>query len=258
MWTASDTTTCRVWLAKQLSQRQVKNPHFSLRAFARMTGLSAPTLSQVLSGKRPLSRKSAKKIVEGLRLGPEESREFLSLLIHEHPLPSRSVGVRYEELAVDKFQLIANWYYYAILSLGQIDRNRLDPKWIGRRLGIPPSIAAKAIQRLLRLGLIEKKGKGFIHVGGPIWVSTQADESAIRNFHINVLDLARQKLEERKAPMELYTSMVLAVNPDRVPRVRRMIRNMRDRISTSAERGVRSKVYALAIQFFPISEEQTQ
>lgn len=45
-----------------------KNPLFSLRALARMAGISHSTLSEVLSGKRRLSSRISKRLLRTLKL----------------------------------------------------------------------------------------------------------------------------------------------------------------------------------------------
>ncbi|MGZ3806814.1 MAG: helix-turn-helix transcriptional regulator, partial [Bacteriovorax sp.] len=58
-----------------------RNSSFSLRAFAKNLGLSPASLSQILSGKRPLTLSTAKKICDSLNLSPiEEQQVLLSFL----------------------------------------------------------------------------------------------------------------------------------------------------------------------------------
>ena len=256
METEIDIQDPRVWLSEELTKRKLKNPSYSLAAFSRSLGLSCPTLSQVLSGKRPLSRKAVSKIVEHLNLAPEAADRFWMLAMKDRKWvsssPKSSEPIKYRELAMDQFELISNWYYYAILSLAHIRGNRLDPKWIAQRLGIQKTLAEKSVDRLLRLGLIQKKGRGFFQTDGPIWVSTQKNSSAIRKFHGDVLRKAQETLQEQSAPLERFTSMVLAVDEKNIEKGRNQIRKLREKVAHALEKGNPNCVYALAIQLIPL------
>jgi len=54
-------------LQAEFSRRQQSNPRYSLRAFARSMGLDHSTVSQLLRGKRPITRKSVRSIASSLR-----------------------------------------------------------------------------------------------------------------------------------------------------------------------------------------------
>ena len=55
-----------------------KNPGLSLRAFAKKIALSPSTVSEVLSGKRRLSRDNALKVAKNLMFTPEEEEAFVA------------------------------------------------------------------------------------------------------------------------------------------------------------------------------------
>ncbi len=68
----------RDWLASELQTRKSKNPFFSLRGFSRKIGVSPATLSQLLSGKRRLTERTALKIVECLGLDESMKQRFMA------------------------------------------------------------------------------------------------------------------------------------------------------------------------------------
>src|SRR5688572_29404383 len=99
----------RLWLAEELAERTRRNPAYSLAAFSKSLGLSAPTLSQVLSGKRPLSRKAALKIVSRCGFSPDESNSFLSSILLTGPevaASSKAPVEDFTELEIDTFKVI--------------------------------------------------------------------------------------------------------------------------------------------------------
>ena len=54
-------------LQSEFVRRQQSNPRYSLRAFARSVGLDHSTVSQLMRGKRPITRKSVSSIGGSLR-----------------------------------------------------------------------------------------------------------------------------------------------------------------------------------------------
>jgi DNA-binding transcriptional regulator YdaS (Cro superfamily) len=64
-------------LLSELKIRKARNPSYSLRAFARFLGMSPGHLSQLIRGRKSLSRRQATNITARLDLCPEERRDFL-------------------------------------------------------------------------------------------------------------------------------------------------------------------------------------
>jgi hypothetical protein len=54
-------------LQAEFTRRKESNPRYSLRAFARSVGLDHSTVSQLIRGKRPITRKSVRSIAGSLR-----------------------------------------------------------------------------------------------------------------------------------------------------------------------------------------------
>ena len=74
----------RVLITNWFEQKQKANPRFSLGALARKLGYSSTSsLSNVLSGKRSLSSKHAKLLVEIMELPPGQARSFLEAVAAE-------------------------------------------------------------------------------------------------------------------------------------------------------------------------------
>lgn len=78
--TGQDVKTAADYLTTIFNERKEKNPRYSLRAFARSLGVSSGQLSEILSGKRPLSHKLARRISIALALTEEESQKLIHLV----------------------------------------------------------------------------------------------------------------------------------------------------------------------------------
>lgn len=249
-------------LEAELIRRRRKNAGYSLRAFAKQIGVSVTTLSQVLNGKRALSRSSAMQIAESLFADVGEQRRFLlsALGVQSFDEVNSSRGGAkafkrsYAILDADQFKLIAEWYHFAILSLAKIQPNVLSVEWIAGRLGIQKRQSKGAIDRLLRLGLIVRNGNGFVEGTEPLFVQPSVSSFAVRQYHQE--NLERAQLALRSTPRELrdITSITMATSPQKIAGARELIQKFREDMSEYLEEGELSEVYTLAVQLFPVSQ----
>jgi hypothetical protein len=63
------------------------------------------------------------------------------------------------QLARDAAEVLADVHHAAILELVALEHFRPDSRWIARVLGLSPDRVNIALQRLLRLGLLEMSGR---------------------------------------------------------------------------------------------------
>jgi transcriptional regulator with XRE-family HTH domain len=108
-------------LASELARRAAKNERYSLRAFARHLQVDHATLSQWIRGRRPITARAV------ARLGPRLTG---------------SAGTPPD---------------LAILALTRAPNFQPDCRWIARTLGVTVDDVNMAVQRLLRVGLLEMR-----------------------------------------------------------------------------------------------------
>lgn len=236
-------------LASEWRKRKTRNGQFSLRAFARFLEMSPSLLSQLLSGKRRLTRKQALKIANRLDFSPAERNR---LLIGPY---SETAGLLDERrlLEEDQFNLISDWYHYAILGLASLESNSSSPKWISRRLGISEIIATDALRRLKRLKLIEIKDGSFRQVTKPLDAGWNAPSAALRRHHKQNMDLAKEKIDTVDLSKREYSSITMAANPIQLKKAKDLIAEFKYRLSKILEQGERTEVYTLSVQLFPVT-----
>jgi uncharacterized protein (TIGR02147 family) len=245
-------------LSKQLTEARLKNPSYSLRAFAKKAGLTPSALSEILNGKRRVSRELAQKVVHKLCVEPARAAE----LIRSFPDKLRRKGDgaaaptrEFTQLNMDHFRIISDWYHFAILSLSETDDYRHDPRWIGERLNIKSTDAAAALGRLERLGMLELDDQGKPVRGAPQYItSDDIADLSLRKVHGQNLELARASLEEDAVAERDFTAMTMAIDPDRLPEAKKMIREFRDRLCAFLESGRKKEVHKLCIQMIPLTK----
>lgn len=253
----------RHWILDRFIEGKRKNPGYSLRSFAKRLAVSPSTLSEILSGKRPVTRKMAQRLSERLALNPAQSKLFLrsSVLARaQKDLPSdESINqlsdTFFVPLDIDKFKLISEWYYYAILSLSEVRGVSSRSVWIAKRLDLPPSLVRAAFQKLEQLGIIQRTPDGaYRQTKRPLSIETQGYETAIRKFLQEGLDRAGKSLVQDPAEDREISAMTLAIDPRRMDDARSLIKRFRRELAELVEKGSPERVYMLAVQFFPIDK----
>lgn len=240
-------------LKNEFADRRKGNRAYSLRAFARDCALSSGALSQILSGKRPLTARTARKIAASLLLTPERRRNFLK------PFSGRIFSQKmrhagFHELEEERLKAMQEWHHGAILSLLKLDAFRPDPRWIGARLGIPAEQAADALARLERLGLVRRHGTRLERTHERYATTSDVPSAAVRKANADRLQLALAALDLDVSKRDI-TSMTIASDVARLPEVKELIRRFRRDLLEFMEQGPRNALFALNIQLFPLTRE---
>ena len=240
-------------LKTEFSRRKERNPSLSLRAFARWLQISPAQLSQVISGKRPLTQKMAASLSKRLGHSPKERIEFLAAA---SPEISEEIAAKSEKsrllLEEDRFSVIANWYHFAILSLTKIPDAKADPRWIARRLGITTEEANEAVGRLRRLGILSA-APAFKQISAPIRVMPEVPSAAVRKYHQQNLSLAASRLDQVPMASREFQSVTLAADPKNLERFRKRLDEFLDDASEELAKGSPRAVFTLAVQLFPVT-----
>ncbi len=247
-----DTMPPHQWLSTELTEKKTTNPRYSLRMMAKRIGLSPGRLSEFISGKRPITRKQAEKIADRLSFGFEKRNAFLSSVDFDVPSGSSS-DAQFRKLSSDAFNVVAEWYHFAILSLMDLDDFKMSPIWIGQRLGISKKVAEAAIERLQSVGLIEKSGKVWVKREAQHTTTHDVPSAALRISHRQSLQQSINALDEVPVDLRDITSITMAVDLKTIPIVKNMIKVFRRKVAAAMETGDKTEVYNLNIQLIPVT-----
>ncbi len=238
----------KMMIIEELGKAQAKNPSYSLRALSKRIGVSQPAVSQILSGKRPLTKKTAERILSGLDRSPDEIEFILKGHIEKQ--------TKFKTLDIDSYHLIADWHYYAILSLAETHDFNSSAKWIANRLGITLSIAKSSIDRLSRLGLLtlEPKTRKLKATGEQFEAVSAVANAALKKACRQNTELAQKALEETQFNERDFTAITLCFDPDRMAEAKAMIKTFRRTFSRIMESKNKREVYKLNVQLFPLTK----
>ncbi len=236
-------------LQKEFAQRRIRNPAYSLRAFARDLQVSLTALSEAIAGKRSLSRRNLQKIQAALHLSPLDAVKLFEKTNKIEKKEVERLLLREEE-----FRLIAEWWHLAILNLAKLRENRSRADWVAKRLGITKTDAAKAIARLNSLGLLEVKGGRLVRTAAPISTSRDVPSGAIKRSHRDHLYLAEKSLINDSVEKREFSAVVMAMNPEEIKGIKDYLMKTKRKVSEMAEKGEPSEVYVLSFQLFPLTK----
>jgi uncharacterized protein (TIGR02147 family) len=236
-------------LLEEYVKAQARNPNYSMRAYARKVGVSQAAISQILAGKRPLTKKSALTILKSLDKDPSEISEIIS--------QDEGRVEKYRSIDMDSFKLISDWHYYAILSLVETKTFNSSAKWIAKRLGLSQLVAQEAIDRLVKLELLDqdKKSGQLRPTGIQFQAISLSANPALKKANRQNLELANAAIDDVDLEKRDFTAITLCFDPDRIDDARKMIQNFRRNFSRVMESGHKKDVYKLCIQLFPLTKD---
>lgn len=243
-----NTDKVKILLFEELASAQARNPHYSMRAYAKRVGIPQSAVSEILSGKRSLTQKYAHKILNAFSKSPAEVQSFYN--------PESENQGTYRSLDMDTYHLIADWHYFAILSLAETADFRSSGSWIAQRLGISESLAREAIERLTKLDLLQynsKKNKLSV-TGESLAIASEISKPALKKACRQNLELATEALEETDFSERDFTAITLCFDLDRMDEAKKMIKNFRRNFSKAMESKNKKEVYKLSINLFPLTK----
>jgi uncharacterized protein (TIGR02147 family) len=235
----------RQFLKDDFHEIKSRRKSYSLRAYARDLGMNSTSLSLFLNQRRGLSPIVIKKLATSLGL---------ELVVKEQSTGQTESS--FSDIDLDKVRVVSDWYYFAILSLAETTTFQSDIQWIADRLNIRITVAKKATDRLVRLGMLHRDGQGVLAATGTQFRTPDRISSRyLRRSHLQCLDLARNSIEKDATHLRNASAMTMAIDPENLPKAYDEIAKFRRRLSKLAESGNKSEVYRLAIQLFPLSHE---
>lgn len=241
-------------LEKELQERKKINPRYSLRSYAQQLNISASALSEILKGTRALSRTKAQSILNKVTASPELINHILQLFPSEKRKPAQSKKPSYKTIT-NGFQIVSDWKYFAILSLLETCENSGTIDHISKRLNISKSEVQKCVNLLCKEKMLQKTDKEtYALTGHHFTTSDEIPDRYIQKSHLQNFELATEKLQQIPLQLRDFTAMTMAIDPQKLPRAKKYIREFYHKISGLLEKDNKKEVYKLCIQLFPLTK----
>lgn len=246
-------TDFRIFLHREFLQRCQANKNYSLRAFARDIGIDHSTLSQILRGKRVITMKAYQRLSEKFDLTQTQNDAFIETIKKN----IRKDEAGFLEIQSTMFQLISEWYHFAIFELVTVRSFEANATWISKALSITEAEASAALDRLIKVGLVRMTSTGnLVQEASMITtIGNHFTNDAFQRLQEGVLSLGLQSL--KKVPLEKrdQTSVTMAINSKRLPEAKRRIKTFRRKLCQYLQKDAdRDSVFQLGVSFYPLTQ----
>lgn len=256
------------YLTNEYDKRMQKNPHYSLRSFARDLDVPASWLSEFLNSKKGMSLANANKICKALSLSPSDVDAFtMSVRAHHSRSPQERKSARAEMKAykvVDAFKMkpadfveTGAWYHQTILELTEVDDFEHTEADIARRLRLPLPTIKRAVQALQDGGLLTiENGKmkaSFSETQSPM----DTPSHAMRKYQEQILEKGAIALHDQPLEAREFISVTFAFDAQRVKAAKAALRKMHKQFTDEfyVESDSKNSVYQLSLQFFRMDQK---
>jgi hypothetical protein len=237
-------------LKKELQNRCGKNPHYSLRAFARSLGIDQSLLTKVLAGSRALGPRTAARVAQVLGLS----------LAHRELSPvTIEMKLQTHRFIEEHLEMISDWHHFAILEWLLLPKARHDARGIAVALQTSPSQVLLALARLEKLGYLEKQKNGKWKVLSPHneWVQPERTSEARKRLQKQFLSKAIEAIDQVGIEDRENGSLTIAVDRRRLPQIKKIIEKFKIEIRDTAEAARNfTDVYQLCVAFFPFTKDK--
>lgn len=259
--------TYQHYLNSELARRCEGNSSYSLRSFAKALEIDAGTLSKLLNGKQALSFKMAEKIIKKLGLAPDQQEQFYKSLAKlqgarklKKAQPHMDLNERKykgEDLSIEYYRVIADWYHVALMEMTFLKGFKADPRYIASTLGIGMTEAKLAIDRLLSLGLLEKKNGKLVKTKAKLSTADRhITTPALRKNQRQFLEKGIHSLENDPIEVRSHTNMTMAIDSSKIEIAKKMIREFQMHLCDFLETGKRDQVYNLSVALYPLQKNK--
>jgi uncharacterized protein (TIGR02147 family) len=212
------------------------------------------TLSQWLRGRRPLTARSIESTCRRLGLDESATQRYIDCAGRDDGPCSTAM------LAAETVALIPDWYHFAILELTSLSEFRADSRWIARVLDISVDEVNVALQRLIRLDLLDM-------AAADRWADRSGDATvSIETLGAGTLERQQEQSRRlsisalRSIPIALreHSTITLAVNSDRLARAFELTARFRQQLIDLLRDGPADDVYQIEIAIFPVTTNKRE
>ena len=223
--------------------------------------MDVSTLAKILKGQRPIRKQAIRRYAAKLGLNPIQVHHFEVASPRSNAKNKSNqdeTPANYQQLSLDAFQVISDWYHYAILELMRLPDFNGDVSWIAKTLKISPAEVGIAIERLTRLEMIEIQDGIWKDLSGgySTTLGNNFTAAAFKNLQRQVLEKAMDALEEVPFEKRSQTSMTMAIDTDKIPEAKKLIVEFQRKLNKLLNAGDPKKlkeVYNLNVSLYPVS-----
>lgn len=228
-----------------------KNKSFSMRAYARVIGVSPGTISEIFGERRKISPQLALQIAQKAKFDSAALQRLRQLIsMNESETPRRV-------LSAQAVELIMNPLYYRLVCALDILPSPTTADEIASFLAADGDEVARVIEVLRDLEIVDTKGTAVSWRGQHVITPPDVPNARVQAFHRGTLKDAAADLRLPVHERE-YTTVVFAANESRMESAKRQIRAFRDDLAESMRDSRPDRIYQLSVQLRPVSKRLSE
>lgn len=247
----------RHYLLSEFENRKVRNPHYSLRAFARDLGTSPSRLSEALNVKRGISSELAHQMIKHIRLTGIDAEIFRLSVESEHSrsgAQKKSSKQKLQDLLESepetplKTFTIVDWITEAVLKMNERESVISQTEKTAAKLDVPQFMVIDALRFLTRLGFVggAQKFKTYLQ--------NRSKGRRLNVDYIQILEQARKSYTNGNSLSSFQHESVL-LDPKEMEKASHIIRKAIHDIQKLESKSKNSKVFFIASQIFSVEKE---
>ncbi|KYG65810.1 hypothetical protein AZI86_01685 [Bdellovibrio bacteriovorus] len=247
-------------LKDALIRKKEQNHRYSLRAFARDTGLSASILSKVLSGKAPLTRRVIELICERLGYEERETRRWVQKCLFHEDLRrgyETFASAHFTPLQHDEYKLVTNVVHFAILECIKLPIFDHSLQFLSEYLGLSTNEVSEAVERLKKFKFLEVDRHGEFHVlkgETSAFSIPPTDIGVAQTMQKDILMRAYHAVDDIPMEERCQYSLICSFESSRIDYVREKLRKVLMEINEESARlqSESDDVYCLSLSAFSL------
>ena len=240
-----DYTDYRFLLKDYYSHQKKEIRSFSFRYFAARAGVSASVLKDIMEGRRRLSIAVMQKYAVAMNLTQKETGYFSAVVEFVNSKSNDEKNMYFNRMLrlrgnsaikfIDEgqYEFFRCWYHSALRELVTLPGFREDYNLIAKQC-IPRITAAqakKSIDVMLQLGILRRNEQGKLEPADEVISSEYEMKSfVLRNFHAEMIDLARDALERFEPHEREISSFTFGLSQKCYERLKERIRTFKQEL----------------------------
>lgn len=270
-----DYTDYRFLLNDYYSFQKKEVRSFSFRYFAVRAGVSASVFRDIVAGRRRLSLPIMRKYAVAMKLGPKEMEYFGAVVDFVNSRSNDEKNLAFTRMLrlrgnsaikfIDEgqYEFFRCWYHSALREMVTLSGFREDFEWIAKKCvpRITPAQAKKSIEVMLKLGILRRNDQGNLEPSDAVISSEYEMKSfVLRNFHAEMLGLAKESLERFDPNEREVSSLTLGVSYKCYDQIKERIRAFKQEILSMVidDPAGSETICQCNFQLFPLTEKNPE
>lgn len=260
----------RSFLKAYAESKKKSKPSFTYGSWAKNMGLASSSgLTMLLNGQRTPGPEMRAKICRYFKFNAKERSYFEKLVMLAKSrdnlvmqrmliddLKRQNPNASFKKLDFKTFDVISNWYYYAIREMIHLSDFQNSPKWIVNKLRFNVTVpqVKKAISDLVDEGLLALKDGRLKVTTKAVGTPDDIDHEGLKVFHEQSLKIAVEAVRAVPANDRYLGSTTMTIKRENLSKAKALIRAFESEFTELFEEEGGDTTIQLNVQIIPLTK----